>query len=124
MGEEEIADEIAGIPLENADERYRAFLWGKGPHGWRILSIPKYGQLVPRLRETEKPIKKRLHDRQRRDMKMVINRATAAREKSTTQGRLTSVIQSICGTHVEQYSLHQLLIPIGETSSDPPVIHD
>ena len=55
---------------------------------------------------------------------MSINAATTAREKSRIQGRLTSVIRSICGTHVEPYSLHQLLLPTGETTTDPLAIHD
>jgi len=54
---------------------------------------------------------------------MDINKATAARDKSRLQGRLTSVIRSICGTHVDKYSLHQLL-PSGETITDPLAIHD
>ena len=127
-GIKEICDEwekkLNKIPWADADERYRAFTLGKGPHTWRTLTIPEYGQLTTRLRETEKQIKGRLHGRQRRDMRMDINKATAAREKSRIQGRLTSVIRSICGTHVEQYSLHQLLLPSGETITDPLAIHD
>jgi len=84
-GIKEIADDwerkLNKIFWESADERYRAFLWGKGPHGWRILTIPEYGQLVPRLRETEKLIKGCLHGRQRRDMRMAINRATAGKSR-------------------------------------------
>jgi hypothetical protein len=120
-GIKEICDEwekkLNKIPWADADERYRAFTLGKGPHTWRTLTISEYGQLTTRLRETEKQIKGRLHGRQRRDMRMEINKATAAREKSRIQGRLTSVIRSICGTHVEQYSLHQLLLPSGETTT-------
>ena len=127
-GIKEICDEwekkLNKIPWADADERYRAFTLGKGPHTWRTLTISEYGQLSTKLRETEKQIKGRLHGRQRRDMRMDINKATAAREKSRIQGRLTSVIRSICGTHVEQYSLHQLLLPTGETTTDPLAIHD
>jgi len=59
-----------------------------------------------------------------RDMRMRINKATVAREKSRIQGRFTSVIRTICGTHVEQCSLHQLFLPSGETTTDPLAIND
>ena len=112
------------IPWENAEERTRAFSWGQGPHHWRLLSFTDYGQLTRRLREEEKRVKGQLHGRQRRDMRQSINKATAAREKSRIQGRLTAVIRSIRGTHMEPYSLHQLTLPSGETLSDPIAIHE
>ena len=57
-------------------------------------------------------------------MRMNVNAATLAREKARAEGRLTGVIRSICGTHVEQYSLHQLKLPDGETTTDPISIHE
>jgi hypothetical protein len=127
-GIKELADEweskLKKIPWKDADERIKAYAWGKGSYHWRLLTISDYGQLSLRLREEEKFIKGRLHGRQRRDMRMSINGATAAREKSRVQGKLTAVIRSICGTHTEPYSLHQLLLPNGETTSDPLAIHD
>jgi len=57
-GIKEICDEwekkLNKIPWADADERYRAFTLGKGPHTWRTLTIPKYGQLPTKLRKTEK----------------------------------------------------------------------
>jgi len=89
------------IPWSDENEIYIAFTLGKAPYTWRTITILEYGQVSTKLRETEKQIKGRLHGRQKRDIRMVINKTTAAREISRIQRRLTSVIRSICGTHVK-----------------------
>jgi len=61
----EIADEwekeLNKIPWEDADEKYKAFVWGKGTHTWKTFTIPEYGWLTTRLMETEKLFKGRIH---------------------------------------------------------------
>ena len=87
--------------------------------------MAEYGPLTNKLRDDkEKLIKGLLHGRQRRDMRSSINKATAARERSREQGRLSAVIRSICGSHQEQYSLHQLILPDGTTTSNRITIHE
>jgi hypothetical protein len=128
IGIKEACDEwerkLSKINWPTEDSRVKAYAWGLGPWYWKTLPIAEHGQLATRLREQEKSIKSHLHGRQRREMRMTVNAATAAREKARAEGRLTAVIRSICGTHVEQYSLHQLKLPNGETTSDPIIIHD
>jgi len=115
---------LAKISWPTEESRVKAFAWGLGPWHWKLLTEGEYGSLTTKLREQEKSIKSHLHGRQRREMRMTVNAATAAREKARAEGRLTGVIRSICGTHVEQYSLHQLKLPNGETTTDPLIIHD
>ena len=62
----------------------------------KVLSTSEYVSLASRLRKEEKLIKGQLRGR---EMRIAINKATAARKRSREQGRLSSVIKSICETH-------------------------
>ena len=83
-GIKDLADEwekkLGKIPWASAEERIKAFSWGKGPWHWKLLLISEHRTLATHLREEEQLIKGKLHCRQRRDMQISMNKTTAARE--------------------------------------------
>ena len=83
------------IAWSSTDERTRAFAFCKRPWHWNLLTIPEYNSLPSRLRGAEKVVKGQLHGRQRCDVRISINGATTARERSHAQGCLTGDIRSI-----------------------------
>jgi exonuclease III len=104
--------------------REKAFSTGLGPTHWRLFPEMDYYKLPNLLREQERQVKKQLHGRQRREDRLSMKNASAAREKSVASGKIAQAIKSILCNHLPQYDLNNLKLSDGTIIVDPIKIHD
>ena len=74
---------------------------GRGPSYWRTLE--GYPKLVELVSEIER-IKKKLHGRQRTELRILINSAVAARELSREKGKLSLYLRALLGERRASFS--------------------
>ena len=74
---------------------------GRGPSYWRTLV--GYPRLVELVSEIER-IKKKLHGRQRTELRILINSAVAARELSRGKGKLSLYLRALLGERRSSFS--------------------
>ncbi|OXE35754.1 MAG: hypothetical protein CGW95_11955, partial [Phenylobacterium zucineum] len=96
---------------------------GYGPSFWRTCTLEdiSHPSFCPSIAQS---LLKRLHGRNRADLRSKISEATAARERSRILGRTGRVIRSIMREEVDMYNLDYLHLDDGGSLTDHRALHN
>ena len=96
---------------------------GFGPSFWRTCTLQdiSHPQFCLNLAST---LLKRLHGRNRADLRQHINSAVTTRERSRKLGLIGRVTRSILREEVDMYNLDYLRLPEGGTLTDHRSLHN